>query len=340
MSLPQLRINKQITVRESQPLEKYLQQVQSVALLTIEEEIECAQLIKQGKEAEADFFTKKKEIFRRIRALKKEDTPASKKKIIALQRKINTLKKKLQEVLAKSKVASEKFMLGNLRFVISVAKQYQNRGLSIGDLINEGNLGLYQATKRFDETRGTKFISYAVSWIRQRILQAIHEKGCLVRKPGSLNSLQQKIYKTYKMLTKRLEREPSQQEIAEELNIPVETVFATQEANIKPLSIDAPFRQGEESTLIELLRNDHASMPEERLIDNSMSEDIERMIDKLDEREQKVIRDYYGFGLKDGFTKILEDIGKEIDLTRERARQLREQALKKLRKFFLQKLNK
>jgi len=225
--------------------------------------------------------------------------------------------------------ALEKLTRANLRFVVSVAKQYQNQGLSLPDLINEGNLGLIKAARRFDETRGFKFISYAVWWIRQSILQALAEQSRIVRLPlnqvGSLN----KINKAYSKLEQEYEREPSTEEIAEATDIPVEKVADTLRVSGKHISIDAPLVAGEESTLIEVIPNNDSPSADAELMKESLEREVERALNTLTERERDVLRLFYGIGVPHPLT--LEEIGDKFNLTRERVRQIKEKAIRRLR---------
>ncbi|MEL6820782.1 MAG: sigma-70 family RNA polymerase sigma factor [Calditrichota bacterium] len=262
--------------RASQSLDKYLQEIGEVALLTPEEEIELAQRIKQSD----------------------------------------------QEAL-------EKLTKANLRFVVSVAKQYQNQGLSLGDLINEGNLGLIKAAKRFDETRGFKFISYAVWWIRQSILQALAEQSRVVRLPlnrvGALN----KIGKAYSALEQEFEREPSASEIAEQLDMTDFEVADTLKISGRHLSMDAPFSNSEDNRLLDVIQNDHQPPPDSDLMGESLKIEIERALATLTKREAEVVRLYFGLGQEHPLT--LEEIGERFNLTRERVRQIKEKAIRRLR---------
>lgn len=271
-----VRITKQYTNRESQSLDKYLQEIGKVDLITSEEEIELAQRIKKGDQ----------------RAL-------------------------------------EKLVKANLRFVVSVAKQYQNQGLSLGDLINEGNLGLIKAAKRFDETRGFKFISYAVWWIRQSILQALAEQSRIVRLPlnrvGALN----KIGKAFSNLEQEFEREPSAEELSEELNIPINEIADTLKISGRHVSVDAPFAPGEENRLLDVISNDAQPAPDHGLMKESLKQEIERALSTLTEREAEVIRLYFGLNSEHSLT--LEEIGEKFNLTRERVRQIKEKAIRRLR---------
>ncbi|GBD87178.1 RNA polymerase sigma factor SigA [bacterium BMS3Abin03] len=271
-----MKIVKQFTNRESQSLDKYLQEIGKVDLLDADEEIVLAKMIRQG-----------------------------------------------------DQTALEKLTKANLRFVVSVAKQYQNQGLSLGDLINEGNLGLIKAAKRFDETRGFKFISYAVWWIRQSILQALAEQSRIVRLPlnrvGALN----KIGKTYSNLEQEFEREPSADEIANELDMEVSEISDALKISGRHVSMDAPFTQGEENRLIDVIQNDELPAPDNSLITESLKAEIERAISTLSEREAEVIKLY--FGINEDHSLTLEEIGERFNLTRERVRQIKEKAIRRLR---------
>ncbi|WP_161887830.1 sigma-70 family RNA polymerase sigma factor [Pontibacter russatus] len=272
----QLKISKQITNRESQSLDKYLQEIGKVDLLTPDEEVSLAQRIKEG-----DQF------------------------------------------------ALEKLTKANLRFVVSVAKQYQNQGLSLGDLINEGNLGLIKAAKRFDETRGFKFISYAVWWIRQSILQALAEQSRIVRLPlnrvGSLN----KISKSFSELEQKFEREPSPEEIAEVLELTTAEVVDTLKISGRHVSVDAPFVQGEENRLLDVLENEDEESPDMGLMNDSLRKEVQRALSTLTKREADVITLYFGLNGENSLT--LEEIGEKFNLTRERVRQIKEKAIRRLR---------
>lgn len=272
----QLKISKQITNRESQSLDKYLQEIGKVDLLTPEEEVDLAQRIREN-----------------------------------------------------DQLALEKLTKANLRFVVSVAKQYQNQGLSLGDLINEGNLGLIKAAQRFDETRGFKFISYAVWWIRQSILQALAEQSRIVRLPlnrvGSLN----KISKTFSELEQKFEREPSPEELAEVLEVSTNEVVDTLKISGRHVSMDAPFVQGEDNTLLDVLENDMDVTPDNELMNDSLRKEVQRALSTLTQREADVIALY--FGLNGEHPMTLEEIGERFDLTRERVRQIKEKAIRRLR---------
>ncbi|MFM7430734.1 MAG: RNA polymerase sigma factor RpoD/SigA [Chryseotalea sp. WA131a] len=272
----QLKISKQITNRESQSLDKYLQEIGKVDLLTPDEEVELAKRIKDG-----------------------------------------------------DQIALEKLTKANLRFVVSVAKQYQNQGLSLGDLINEGNLGLIKAAQRFDETRGFKFISYAVWWIRQSILQALAEQSRIVRLPlnrvGSLN----KISKTFSELEQKFEREPSPEELAEVLEVTTAEVVDTMKISGRHVSMDAPFVQGEENSLLDVLENDSEETPDSGLMTDSLRREVQRALSTLTQRESDVITLYFGLNGEHALT--LEEIGEKFSLTRERVRQIKEKAIRRLR---------
>ena len=272
----QLKITKQVTNRETASLDKYLQEIGKVDLISADEEVELAKKIKEGNE-----------------------------------------------------IALEKLTKANLRFVVSVAKQYQNQGLSLPDLINEGNLGLIKAAKRFDETRGFKFISYAVWWIRQSILQALAEQSRIVRLPlnkiGSIN----KINKTYASLEQRYEREPSADEIASVLEISANDVRESQRNSGRHISMDAPLVDGEDSNLYDVIMSGESPNPDDSLINDSLRTEIERSLTTLTEREADVIRLYFGLGSKHAMT--LEEIGEKFDLTRERVRQIKEKGIRRLK---------
>jgi RNA polymerase primary sigma factor len=282
----QLKITKSITNRESQSLEKYLQEIGKVDLLTPEEEVDLAKRIKEGD----------------------------------------------QEAL-------EKLTKANLRFVVSVAKQYQNQGLSLSDLINEGNLGLIKAAQRFDETRGFKFISYAVWWIRQSILQALAEQSRIVRLPlnkvGSLN----KINRAFSELEQEFEREPSSDELAELLEIPAEEVETTLGVAARHVSMDAPFAEGEDNSLLDVLENSSTPSTDKGLAHiESLRTEIERSLSTLTDRQMDVIKLYFGIGIEHPMS--LEDIGDRFGLTRERVRQIKDKAINKLRSVSKSKLLK
>jgi len=282
----QLKITKSITNRESQSLEKYLQEIGKVDLLTPEEEVDLAKRIKQGDQQALEDMTK-----------------------------------------------------ANLRFVVSVAKQYQNQGLSLSDLINEGNLGLIKAAKRFDETRGFKFISYAVWWIRQSILQALAEQSRIVRLPlnkvGSLN----KINRAFSELEQEYEREPSSDELAELLEIGAEEVESTLGVAARHVSMDAPFVDGEDNSLLDVLENDNIHSTDKDLeYTESLAIEIHRSLNTLTERQCDVVKLYFGIGEEHPMS--LEDIGDRFGLTRERVRQIKDKAINKLRSVSRSKLLK
>jgi len=277
MSMRQLKITKSITNRESQSLEKYLQEIGKVELITPEEEVKLATLIKQGCQKSLDRLTK-----------------------------------------------------ANLRFVVSVAKQYQNQGLSLPDLINEGNLGLIKAAQRFDETRGFKFISYAVWWIRQSILQSLAEQSRIVRLPLNKVGLTNRIQKAFSLLEQQFEREPTAEELAEVLDMDLEEVKATLAINSRHVSMDSPLSDGEESTLIDVLENDNADKTDGLLVHNeSLKTEIDRSLKTLTERQKEVICFFFGIGVDHPMS--LEDIGERFSLTRERVRQIKDKALTKLK---------
>ena len=272
----QLKITKQVTNRETASLDKYLQEIGKVDLITAEEEVELAKKIKAG-----------------------------------------------------NQFALEKLTKANLRFVVSVAKQYQNQGLTLPDLINEGNLGLIKAAQRFDETRGFKFISYAVWWIRQSILQALAEQSRIVRLPlnkiGSIN----KINKTYAFLEQAHERAPSAEEIAKELDMTISDVKESLKNSGRHVSMDAPLVEGEDSNLYDVLNSGESPNPDKLLLHESLRTEIERALETLTPREADVVRLYFGLGSHHAMT--LEEIGETFDLTRERVRQIKEKAIRRLK---------
>jgi len=273
----QLKITKSITNRESQSLEKYLQEIGKVDLITPEEEVKLARLIKQGDQKALDRLTK-----------------------------------------------------ANLRFVVSVAKQYQNQGLSLPDLINEGNLGLIKAAQRFDETRGFKFISYAVWWIRQSILQALAEQSRIVRLPLNKVGLTNRIQKAYSQLEQEFEREPSAEELATMLEIDIEEVSATLGISARHVSVDTPLAEGEDNTLLDVLENPNAVKTDNELDHTeSLKVEIERSLKTLTERQKEVNCYFFGIGVDHPMS--LEDIGEKFSLTRERVRQIKDKAITKLR---------
>src|SRR6187397_2957175 len=270
MSMRQLKITKSITNRESQSLEKYLQEIGKVDLITPEEEVKLARLIKQGDQKALDRLTK-----------------------------------------------------ANLRFVVSVAKQYQNQGLTLPDLINEGNVGLIKAAQRFDETRGFKFISYAVWWIRQSILQALAEQSRIVRLPLSKVGLTNRISRAFCQLEQEFEREPTPEELAELLDIEPDEVAATLGVAARHVSMDQPLSDGEESTLLDVLENPNAEKTDGDLVYNqSLKTEIERSLTTLTERQKEVICFFFGIGVDHPMS--LEDIGEKFSLTRERVRQIKD----------------
>ncbi|PTM08772.1 MAG: RNA polymerase subunit sigma [Bacteroidetes bacterium] len=272
----QLKITKQVTNRESKSLDKYLQDIGKIQLITAEEEVELAQKIRAGD----------------------------------------------QEAL-------EKLTTANLRFVVSVSKQYQNQGLTLPDLINEGNAGLVKAAKRFDETRGFKFISYAVWWIRQAILQALAEQSRIVRLPlnkiGSIN----KINKAYSFLEQTHERPPSAQEIALTLDLTVSEVKQSMKISGRHVSMDAPLREGETSTLYDVVNSHESPRPDAKLMKDSLNIEVNRALDMLSEKEADVLRHYYGINGNQPMS--LQEIGDSFGLTRERVRQIKEKGVRRLR---------
>ncbi len=271
----QLKITKSITNRESASLDKYLQEIGREDLITVEEEVELAQRIRNG-----------------------------------------------------DRKALEKLTRANLRFVVSVAKQYQNQGLSLPDLINEGNLGLIKAAEKFDETRGFKFISYAVWWIRQSILQALAEQARIVRLPlnqvGSIN----KINKAFSRFEQENERKPSAEELADELDIPVDKIADTLKMSGRHVSVDAPFVEGEDNSLIDVMVNEDSPNADRGLINESLATEIDRALETLTPREADIIRKFFGIKVPE---MTLEEIGDELNLTRERVRQIKEKAIRRLK---------
>ncbi len=272
----QLKITKQVTNRETASLDKYLQEIGKVELITAEEEVRLAQRIKTG-----------------------------------------------------DRVALEKLTKANLRFVVSVSKQYQNQGLSLPDLINEGNLGLIKAAQRFDETRGFKFISYAVWWIRQSILQALAEQSRIVRLPLNKIGAINKINKTYAKLEQEFERPPNAEEIAKELEISETEVKESLKNSGRHVSMDAPLVQDEDNNMYDVMRNDEGPTPETELLYDSLRKEIDRAVSTLTPREADVVRLY--FGLNGSHPMTLEEIGEKFDLTRERVRQIKEKAIRRLK---------
>src|SRR5690554_2855643 len=272
----QLKITKQVTNRETASLDKYLQEIGKVDLITADEEVELAQRIKAGDH----------------RAL-------------------------------------EKLTKANLRFVVSVAKQYQNQGLTLPDLINEGNLGLIKAAQRFDETRGFKFISYAVWWIRQSILQALAEQSRIIKLPLNRVGTIHKIGKTQSRLEQKLSRTPNIEEIAQELKIDENEVRETAKIGNTHMSLDAPLQKGEDVRLIDVLHDKHQESPDNNLISISLQEEIEKTLGTLSQREREVLKLYFGIGQDTAHT--LEEIGQRFNLTRERVRQIKEKAIRRLK---------
>jgi RNA polymerase primary sigma factor len=272
----QLKINKQFTNRENKSLDKYLNEISKVEMITPTEEVELAKRIKDG-----------------------------------------------------DQVALEKLVNANLRFVVSVAKQYQNQGLTLGDLINEGNLGLIKAAQRFDETRGFKFISYAVWWIRQSILQALADQSRLVRLPLNKVGSLSKIGVAAAKLEQKFEREATTEEIAELLDLPTEEVETTLSTSGRHLSIDAPISDDEDTTLLTLLSNTQEPNPDKTLLHESLQREIARVMSILSDKEKEILNLY--FGLEGNIPHSYEDISEKVNLTRERVRQIKEKALRKLR---------
>ncbi len=277
MSMRQLKITKSITNRESQSLEKYLQEIGKVDLITPEEEVKLAMRIREGDQCALDRLVK-----------------------------------------------------ANLRFVVSVAKQYQNQGLTLPDLINEGNLGLIKAALRFDETRGFKFISYAVWWIRQSILQSLAEQSRIVRLPLNKVGLTNRISKAYQQLEQEFEREPTPEELADILEIGIDEITATMSAGFRHISMDTPLSEGEDGTLLDLMENPNAERTDEKLVHHeSLRTEIERSLRTLTERQKEVVCFFFGIGVDHPLS--LEDIGERFHLTRERVRQIKDKAITKLR---------
>ncbi len=274
--MKQLKIVKQITNRESQSLDKYLQEIGKVDLITAEEEVNLARRIREG-----------------------------------------------------DQVALEKLAKANLRFVVSVAKQYQNSSMTLGDLINEGNLGLIKAASRFDETRGFKFISYAVWWIRQSIMQALAEQSRIVRLPLNRVSSLNKISRTFSDLEQKYQRDPSPEELADVLEIATEEVADNMKISGRQVSMDAPFVSGEGNCLLDVLENNQVDNTDSGLMEDSLRRDVQRALSTLNHRESDVISYYYGLNGKHAMT--LEEIGERFGLTRERVRQIKEKATKRLR---------
>lgn len=271
----QLKITKSITNRESESLDKYLQEIGKEEMVSVEEEVELAQRIRKG-----------------------------------------------------DRKALERLTKANLRFVVSVAKQYQNQGLSLPDLINEGNLGLLKAAERFDETRGFKFISYAVWWIRQSILQAIAEQSRIVRVPLNQVSSVNKISRVLNQFEQKYERRPNTQEIAERTDLPEDKVGEAIQSSSRHVSVDAPFVEGEDNSLLDVIVNDNAPMADLGLVRESLQAEIKTALRMLNERERNVINAYYGIGQPE---MTMEEIGTKYGLTRERVRQIKEKAIRRLR---------
>jgi RNA polymerase primary sigma factor len=271
-------ISKQFTNRDNKSLDQYFQEISKIELLTAEEEIDLAVLIKKGNE-----------------------------------------------------VAKEKLVKANLRFVVSVAKQFQNQGLTLGDLINEGNIGLIKAAQKFDVTRGFKFISYAVWWVRQGIMQAIADHQRVVRLPLNRVSLLTKVNKASKALEQEYERKPSTEELAHYLDITTDEVSFTQQTSGRQLSIDAPLTSSNESknSLLDVIPDSKNTLPDKELMQESLKYEVEYILEKLTEREAEVIKLSYGIGREKSAT--LEEIGGQFNLTRERIRQIKEKALSKIR---------
>ncbi|MHB8261304.1 MAG: sigma-70 family RNA polymerase sigma factor [Bacteroidia bacterium] len=273
----QLKIVRQVTNRENASLDKYLQEIGRVELITAEEEVELARKIRQGNED-----------------------------------------------------ALNKLVKSNLRFVVSVSKQYQNQGLSLPDLINEGNLGLIKAGQRFDETRGFKFISYAVWWIRQSILQALAEQSRIVRLPLNKIGAINKINKAYSKLEQQLEREPTADEVAETMDLMPQDVFETLKNNGRHVSMDAPLSTSDDTgSLYDIMEEKDSLSPDKELLVDSLRQEIERSLNTLTVREADIIRLYFGLTGKHSLT--LEEIGDNFDLTRERVRQIKEKAIRRLK---------
>lgn len=281
----QLKISKQFTNRENKSLDKYLNEISKVEMITPQEEVELAKRIKEGDG-------------------------------LALERLVNA----------------------NLRFVVSVAKQYQNQGLTLGDLINEGNLGLIKAAQRFDETRGFKFISYAVWWIRQSILQALADQSRLVRLPLNKVGSLSKIGAAAAALEQKHEREATTSEIAEKLDLPQEEIETTLSTSSRHVSIDAPINEDEDASLLTLLPNDQEPNPDKGLLHESLQREIIRVMSILSEKEREILKLH--FGLEANLPHSYEDISEKVNLTRERVRQIKEKALRKLRKSSKSKLLK
>lgn len=234
-----------------------------------------------------------------------------------------------RQIKAGDQQALDRLTKANLRFVVSVAKQYQNQGLSLPDLINEGNLGLIKAAKRFDETRGFKFISYAVWWIRQSILQALAEQSRIVRLPLNQVGSLHRISKAFSKLEQEFEREPSAEELADILELPLDKIADSLKVSGKHISMDAPFAQGEENSLMDVIENTDSPKADWHLMNESLQKEIDRSLSTLTEREREVVKLFFGIGINHGLT--LEEIGAKFDLTRERVRQIKEKAIRRLR---------
>jgi len=271
----QLKISKSITNRETESLERYLQEIGKVDLITPEEEARLAVRIRQGDKEALDRLTK-----------------------------------------------------ANLRFVVSVAKQYQNQGMTLSDLINEGNVGLIKAAQKFDETRGFKFISYAVWWIRQSILQALADQARIVRVPLNKVGLTGRITKAFSALEQEFEREPSPEEIADALNEDLEEVYASLNINVRHVSMDQPIENGEDGSLIDLMADKNATPTDSSLLDESLNTELHRSLNALTQRQKEVIVSFFGIGLDHPLS--LEDIGAQYNLTRERVRQIKDKAIIRL----------
>ncbi|HQO08912.1 MAG TPA: RNA polymerase sigma factor RpoD/SigA [Clostridiales bacterium] len=252
----------------------------------------------------------------------------SKENLLTAEEEVE-LTKTMRTKGAKAQRAKERMIKSNLRFVVSVAKQYKNQGLSFNDLINEGNLGLIKAASRFDETKGYKFISYAVWWIRQSILQALAEQSRVVRLPSNKISVLNKIHKTRSALQNKFEREPTMEEIAGIMETSEDEIYNTLKISGQHLSIDSPIKDGEDNRLIDVLKSDQSPQPDSEITDFSLSVEIERALATLSTREKEVITMYFGIDRYEPLT--LEEIGQELSLTRERIRQIKEKALQRLR---------
>lgn len=242
-----------------------------------------------------------------------------------------------QRIRKGDKEALEKLTRANLRFVVSVAKQYQNQGLSLPDLINEGNLGLIKAAEKFDETRGFKFISYAVWWIRQSILQALAEQSRIVRLPLNQVGAVNKINKALGKFEQENERQPSTEELSQMIDVPKDKIADTLRVSGRHVSVDAPFVEGEDNSLLDVLPNDDSPMADKGLTNESLSTEIDRALQILTPREREIIRSFFGIGCQE---MTLEEIGERLDLTRERVRQIKEKAIRKLKKPAASKLLK